>query len=95
MDDDTIERQLGFSWIDKFVCAHRFPNTVNDFKYLKDKGVTGLITLTEEMPTADSQGIQIHHVPIKAFHPPTVEQMQTFLGILEMAKEQKGVCYSL
>ncbi len=76
----------GFSWIiDQKLSGMPFPGVFDpeddDIRFLQDKGITLLVSLTLKTPDKDllkKGGIRSSHYPVKDFHAPTVEQLNQF-----------------
>jgi len=76
----------GFSWIiDKKLSGMPFPGVFDpeddDIKFIQDKGITLLVSLTLKTPDKillKKAGIRSSHYPVKDFHAPTVDQLNQF-----------------
>ena len=76
----------GFSWvIEKKLSGMPFPGVfepeVDDIKFLKEMGITLLVSLTLNTPDLDlmkDENIRSLHYPVKDFHAPTIEQLNKF-----------------
>lgn len=76
----------GFSWvIEKKLSGMPFPGVfepeVDDIKFLKEMGITLLVSLTLNTPKLDlmrAENIRSLHYPVKDFHAPTIEQLHNF-----------------
>ncbi|CAE1316851.1 unnamed protein product [Acanthosepion pharaonis] len=85
-----------FSWVvDGFLAALGFPNEPANMMYLVKHGIKYLISLTAEL-TPSIKGFEDklvwYHIKIKDFAPPTLEQVDEFLKVVEKARsENTGV----
>ena len=81
---------LGFSWVEHpHVAALARPLSVDDLKWLRDKKIDLLVTLTEEpLPRhwINEAGLMCLHLPIYDMYPPTLEQIQKCNEAIEEAK---------
>ncbi len=76
----------GFSWvIDRKLTGLPFPGVFDpeeeDVRFLKDKGITLLVSLTLKTPDRGllkKAGIRSVHYPVKDFHAPTIKQLNQF-----------------
>lgn len=76
----------GFSWvIEKKLSGMPFPGVfepeVDDMRFLKERGITLLVSLTLNTPDQDlmkDENIRSLHYPVKDFHAPTIEQLNKF-----------------
>ncbi|MCK5005175.1 MAG: dual specificity protein phosphatase family protein [Candidatus Aminicenantes bacterium] len=76
----------GFSWVIKNkLSGMPFPGVfepeIDDIKFLKEMGITLLVSLTLNTPNLDlmkDENIRSLHYPVKDFHAPTIEQLNKF-----------------
>ncbi|MBY0352994.1 dual specificity protein phosphatase family protein [Candidatus Babeliales bacterium] len=71
------------------------PTNVGNFYALQDQGIGLIVSLTESMlaglTVPDDVAIEVLHLPIKDFHTPTVEQIETFVTkVDEVQAKNKG-----
>lgn len=80
-------------------CPGIVGETMLDLGYLKDVGITELISLTEEMFNplkAKVLGIDVSHFPIIDMSVPSLKDAEWFCQNLDQKiTEQKNYCYSL
>ncbi|KAL9955020.1 hypothetical protein ACROYT_G042616 [Oculina patagonica] len=75
-----------FSWFDKDrLAALAFPSTRGDIEFLCSVGVTQLISLTESRPSLHGFQLNHVHIPIVDLTPPSIEQVNEFLSVVELA----------
>jgi atypical dual specificity phosphatase len=75
-------------------CPGRFAHLRDDLAYLRRQGVGAIVSLTEyplDHRTVEAFGFQYMHLPIPDYHPPTVEQVWTFLRFMERQRELGAV----
>ncbi|PIK37941.1 putative dual specificity protein phosphatase 23 [Apostichopus japonicus] len=80
-----------FSWIvPKLLASHGLPSTSAEVKYLEEVGIKHVVVLTKECkpPIEEGPNINWSFVEIIDFTPPTVEQVQEFLKVVEIGKQQ-------
>lgn len=88
---DTTEPLEGFSWVVPGKLAAmpvvgREHSLDQDAAFLEQEGVRVLVSLAEEAPDRQvlaSHSIDQQHLPVKDFTPPTLEQMITFVSVVE------------
>jgi len=76
----------GFSWvIERKLSGMPFPGVfepeIDDIRFLKEMGITLLVSLTLNTPDLDlmrNENIRSLHYPVKDFHAPTIEQLNNF-----------------
>lgn len=76
----------GFTWvIEKKLSGMPFPGVfepeIDDIKFLKEMGITLLVSLTLNTPDLDlmkGENVRSLHYPVKDFHAPTIEQLNEF-----------------
>ncbi len=82
-----------FSWLieDEIAGMARPASSVNDFEFLKDKGLEAIVTLTE-LPLSEvlvaEFGFSVEHIPIRDFEAPTLEQIQNFVTFAEKVRSE-------
>ena len=75
-----------FSWFVKDrLAAHGFPSTRADIEFLCSVGVKQLISLTESRPSLHGCQLTHVHIPIVDMTPPSIEQVNEFLSVVELA----------
>ncbi len=82
-----------FSWIieDEIAGMAKPASSVNDFEFLKEKGLEAIVTLTEHPLSKvliDEFGFSVKHIPIRDFHPPTLEQIEDFVTFSKCARAE-------
>ncbi len=82
-----------FSWIieDEIAGMAKPASSVNDFEFLKEKGLEAIVTLTEHPLSKvliDEFGFSVKHIPIRDFHPPTLEQIEDFVTFSKCARSE-------
>ncbi|XP_029643818.1 dual specificity protein phosphatase 23 isoform X3 [Octopus sinensis] len=83
-----------FSWVvDGFLAALGFPNEAANMMYLVKHGIKYLISLTAEL-TPSLQGFEDKlvwsQIKIKDFSPPTLQQVDEFLKVVEKARSENS-----
>ncbi|NXU79875.1 DUS23 phosphatase, partial [Oreotrochilus melanogaster] len=65
------------------------------YRFLLAQGVRHLVSLTERPPPHHGccPGVQLHRLRVPDFTPPTPEQIQTFLQLVEEANGTMLACY--
>ncbi|PVD23860.1 hypothetical protein C0Q70_17134 [Pomacea canaliculata] len=92
--DDSLEEEmpLNFSWvIVDLLCACGLPGTVANLRYLKNQGVTCIVSLTPEhhLPQHDMEGLEVVRIEVEDMTPPTLFQVHQFIEIVDKAKYDK------
>ena len=81
---------LGFTWVEHpHLAALARPLSVDDLKWLRDKKIDLLVTLTEEpLPRnwINEAGLMCLHLPIYDMYPPTLAQLTKCNEAIEQAK---------
>ncbi|XP_046902945.1 dual specificity protein phosphatase 23b [Hypomesus transpacificus] len=75
-----------FSWVEpQKLAGMAFPRMPSDYRYLFDNGIKHLVCLCERKPPHydTCPGVTLHHINITDFCPPTPDQIQRFLSIVE------------
>ena len=77
---------LNFSWlVPKRLAGLGRPTSKEDVTFLADAGVQHLVSLTELPPSLYGVKMNMHHIPVIDFAPPTILQVQEFLRLAEQA----------
>lgn len=86
----------GFSWVEHDVGAMAWPGAGQQLKdnarWLNEQGVDLVITLTEAELDPDiikAYGLHTLHIPVVDFTPPTLPQIQQFVGTVSSALERE------
>ncbi|KAM6999250.1 dual specificity protein phosphatase 23 [Ammospiza nelsoni] len=77
-----------FSWVvEGRLAGLAMPREPGHYRYLRERGVRHLVSLTERAPPHHGccPQIQLHRLRIADFTPPSPEQIQSFLQIVEEA----------
>ncbi|KAM9368311.1 dual specificity protein phosphatase 23 isoform 1-T2 [Phaethornis superciliosus] len=77
-----------FSWVSEGRLAGlAMPREPGHYRFLLAQGVRHLVSLTERPPPHHGccPGVQLHRLRVPDFTPPTPEQIQTFLQLVEEA----------
>ncbi len=90
--------QEGFSWvIDKQLAGMPVPGRSfpieEDIRFLAEKKVSLLVSLTEEPAPVDElekKGIELLHMPVEDFHPPKQDQIHQFVEVAAAEIESGG-----
>lgn len=80
-----------FSWVESQKLAGlAFPRMTCEYQYLLDNGIKHLVCLCERKPpNYDScPDLQLHHIKITDFTPPSPSQIDRFLSIVEEANSK-------
>lgn len=80
-----------FSWVEPGkVAGLALPRMTSEYQYLLDNGVKHLVCLCERKPPYyDScPELQLHHIKIADFTPPSPSQIDRFLSIVEEANSK-------
>ncbi len=83
-----------FSWVVPGKLAGlALPRMTSDYQYLLDNGIKHLVCLCERKPPYyDScPELQLHHIKIADFTPPSPHQIERFLSIVEEANAEGEV----
>ena len=85
-----------FSWfVEGRLAALGLPSTSADIEFLWSNGVKRLISLTEGRPSLHGFPLTHVHIPIEDFTPPSIEQVNEFLGAVETANSEEEVSISV
>ena len=89
-----------FSWfVDKKLAGLAYPLGEEDMAFLAEQGIKTLINLCERSPSylakAEAAGIKVVCIPIIDFTPPTHQQINEFLGIVNSAVDVSAYHWSL
>uniref|UniRef100_A0A8C3P404 Swiss Army Knife protein DSP-PTPase phosphatase domain-containing protein n=1 Tax=Cyanoderma ruficeps TaxID=181631 RepID=A0A8C3P404_9PASS len=77
-----------FSWVvEGRLAGLAMPREPGHYRYLRERGVRHLVSLTERAPPHHGccPQIQLHRFRVPDFTPPSLEQIQSFLQIVEEA----------
>ncbi|XP_074547587.1 dual specificity protein phosphatase 23 [Halichoeres trimaculatus] len=80
-----------FSWVERGKLAGlAFPRMTSDYQYLLDNGIKHLVCLCERKPPYHDScpDLQLHHIKIADFTPPSPSQIDRFLAIVEEANSK-------
>ncbi|KAL6105258.1 dusp23 [Pungitius sinensis] len=97
MHPDEVQRNMAstpphnFSWVDADkVAGLALPRRTSEYQYLLDNGIKHLVCLCERTPPGyDScPRLQLHHIDIVDFSPPSPAQIDRFLSIVEEANSK-------
>ncbi|KAJ8275131.1 hypothetical protein COCON_G00097560 [Conger conger] len=84
-----------FSWIEpKKLAGLALPRLTAHYQYLLDTGIQHLVCLCETKPPfCDTcPGLTLHHIAIRDFCPPSLDQIKMFMAIVEDAnRKDEGV----
>jgi atypical dual specificity phosphatase len=82
-----------FSWVDKpLLAASGYPHDIEDLFWLREEGIDILLSLTEDpiyRKDIDIAGLMSVHIPVPDMTPPSIEQIQQCLAVIEKARESK------
>jgi len=77
-----------------YLSASGFPETDENVKYLVDKGVHCIVSLTKEKKIESKELKCLNHrIPIVDFTPPTIEQADEFVNMVIEYKKSKKVLH--
>ncbi|XP_053700740.1 dual specificity protein phosphatase 23b [Synchiropus splendidus] len=77
-----------FSWVDDGkVAGLALPRMTSEYQYLLDRGIKHLVCLCERKPPYydTCPQLQLHHIKITDFTPPSPDQIDRFLAIVDEA----------
>ncbi|CAL8274394.1 unnamed protein product [Merluccius merluccius] len=80
-----------FSWVDPGkLAALALPRMTSEYQYLLDHGVQHLVCLCERKPPNHDTcpGLQLHHIKVVDFTPPSQAQIDRFLSLVEEANSR-------
>ncbi|XP_005799278.1 dual specificity protein phosphatase 23 [Xiphophorus maculatus] len=80
-----------FSWVEpKKLAGLAMPRMPSEYRYLLDNGVRHLVCLCERKPPNHDTcpELQLHHIKIADFTPPSPGQIDQFLSIVEGANSK-------
>uniref|UniRef100_UPI0037E8130D dual specificity protein phosphatase 23 n=1 Tax=Semicossyphus pulcher TaxID=241346 RepID=UPI0037E8130D len=80
-----------FSWVEPGKLAGlALPRMTSDYQYLLDNGIKHLVCLCERKPPYHDTcpDLQLHHIKIQDFTPPSPNQIDRFLSIVEEANSK-------
>ncbi|KAI0211511.1 Dual specificity protein phosphatase 23 [Lamellibrachia satsuma] len=87
-----VEKPDNFSWlIENVLAGSALPYRVGHFQYLLNHGIRHLVTLTEFKPPMHLAPPGLAHVfmPVVEFEAPSVEQLETFVSLVDTTRERK------
>lgn len=80
---------LNFGWIiDKRVGGMARPSP-EDARWLREQGVTALVSLTERSP-GGMEGIEVRHLPVRDMESPTLAQLREAVDYMRGVVERGG-----
>ncbi|KAK2194147.1 hypothetical protein NP493_2g13040 [Ridgeia piscesae] len=85
------ERPANFSWlIEDVLAGSALPHRVEHFQYLMNHRIRHLVTLTEFKPPMHlaPPGLTNVFLPVVEFEAPSVEQLETFVSVVDSAREK-------
>lgn len=83
-----------FSWVEPGkVAGLALPRMTSEYQYLLDNGIKHLVCLCERKPPYHDTcpQLQLHHIKIVDFTPPSPSQIERFLNIVEEANSKGEV----
>lgn len=83
-----------FSWVEPGKLAGlALPRMTSEYQYLLDNGIKHLVCLCERKPPYHDTcpQLQLHHIKIVDFTPPSPSQIERFLNIVEEANSKGEV----
>lgn len=83
-----------FSWVDPGKLAGlAWPRMPCEYRYMWDNGIRHLVCLCERKPPHHDScpGLQLHHIKIEDFTPPSQTQIDRFLSVVEDANARGEV----
>ncbi|XP_042868669.1 dual specificity protein phosphatase CDC14A-like isoform X2 [Penaeus japonicus] len=85
-----------FSWIlNKELCGSAWPQYECNIEFLRNEGISVVITACEASPLAVSSGTTIENylIPVRPYKAPSLNMCRKFIAICNQARsEQKAVC---
>ena len=83
----------GFTWVDKpLLGAMAFPESLEEFRWLRKQGIEVLLSLSEEPPRRDwvnEAGLLLLRVPVEDMEAPTQDQLERCISAITKAHEHK------
>jgi atypical dual specificity phosphatase len=79
---------LNFSWIVEGRVAGMARPRPGDLPWLREQGVTAILSLTEHRP--DLQGFDVHHIPVVDMTSPTLDQLREAVWFIRRVVEDGG-----
>nr|XP_039251267.1 dual specificity protein phosphatase 23-like [Styela clava] len=82
-----------FSWVDEgFLAGCGCPGNLDHYKYFTEVGIRHVISLKEQYPpgaeeNSKSLNLKLSKIQIKDFHPPTIDQIDEFLKLVDEGKK--------
>lgn len=85
-----MSEPAGFSWIDEpHLAALARPEGEADLRWLRERGIDLLVSLTEEPPDRreiNAAGLMLYHVPIEDMTAPTQEELDRSVSAIAKAR---------
>ncbi|XP_041261489.1 dual specificity protein phosphatase 23 isoform X4 [Onychostruthus taczanowskii] len=85
-----------FSWVvEGRLAGLAMPREPGHYRYLRERGVRHLVSLSERAPPHHGccPQIQLHRLRVADFTPPSPEQIQSFLRIVQEANGRGEQCH--
>ena len=83
----------GFTWIEQpLLAAMGRPDSLEELQWLRQQGIEILLSLTEEPPRrlwVNEAGLMLVHVPVVDMEPPTQDDLDKCLTVIQRAHERK------
>ncbi|MHC4941086.1 MAG: dual specificity protein phosphatase 23 [Planctomycetota bacterium] len=80
---------FNFSWLMPGQVAGMARPRADDVEWLRDQGVTAVVSLTERAP-AGLDGLETLHEPVRDMTPPTLDQIHRVIGFIEQQLVRDG-----
>jgi len=77
-----------FSWIVEGRVAGMARPYPDDLAWLREQGVTAILSLTEARP--DLAGFEVHHIPVVDMTSPTLDQLRDAIGFIRHVVDRGG-----
>lgn len=85
-----IRRPMNFSFINDYVCGSSVPTSRSQVKWLRERGVMGVLSLTTAPLRKDwLSGLDYLSIPIKDHTIPTVEEIEQSIDFILQHEERK------
>ncbi|XP_050295432.1 dual specificity protein phosphatase 23-like isoform X2 [Anthonomus grandis grandis] len=91
-DKIKAKEPWNFSWIiPTYLAATSCPSTLEELKFIKEQGISHLVTLSPEYhpPTKNYPGIKWTYIPINEFEAPSLEDIKKFIHISDEYRSKK------
>ncbi|MCK6461652.1 MAG: dual specificity protein phosphatase family protein, partial [Planctomycetes bacterium] len=79
---------LNFSWIVEGRVAGMARPRPGDLAWLREQGVTAVLSLTERKP--ELAGFDVHHIPVVDMTSPTLDQLRDAVGFIRRVVDGGG-----